>query len=45
VQFSPSSNKEFEAMHEIVKVKQEEELLWHGWQHPTCYATEILEGK
>jgi hypothetical protein len=42
---SPSSNKEFEAIAEIIKAHQEEELFGMDWYDPTCYATEILDTK
>jgi hypothetical protein len=38
-------NKEFEAMAEIIKIQQEEELFVIDWYDPTCYATEILDAK
>jgi hypothetical protein len=38
-------SKEFEAMAEIIKVQQEEELFGMDWCDPTCYAIEILDAK
>jgi hypothetical protein len=37
--------KEFEAMAEIIKIQQEEELFSMNWYDLTCYATEILDAK
>jgi hypothetical protein len=45
VQPSPSSNKGFEVIAEIIKAQQEEELFGMDWYNPTCYATEILDAK
>ncbi len=38
-------NKDFEAMAEMIKVQQEEELFGMDWYDPTGYATEILDAK
>jgi hypothetical protein len=38
-------NKEFEAMAEIIKIQQEEEIFGMDWYDPTCYAMEILDAK
>ncbi len=38
-------NKDFEAIAEIIKVQQEEDLFCMNWYDPTCYATEILDAK
>ncbi len=38
-------NKEFEAMAEIIKIQQDEELFGMDWYDSTCYAAEIIDAK
>ncbi len=37
--------KDFQAMAEMIEVKQEEEFFGMDWYNPTCYAVEILDAK
>jgi hypothetical protein len=44
-QSSPSSNKEFEEMAEIIEVQQEEVPFGMDWYDLACYSTKILDAK